>query len=222
MKLGVQHTGDLRKLMGKDSEMFAQQATEATQRAGMSTQRTLRSETFQVLGRGVSNAWRLNLYPRDGKGGDAVSADPAAYVWTKAPKIIDAFDNGTVIRARNVTWLAIPLPAAGKTRGVGGRSSSGAGKALTPLLWQQRKGIKLRFVPIRGGSAALLVAEQVGLGKTGRIRSRKIAGRAGEVSVPVFLLVRSVKAPKLLNVEAHADGGLAVLAVELDRRLRAA
>jgi hypothetical protein len=222
MRLGVQHKGDLREMLGKESQALAGQVTDAVSRAGQSTQRTLRGETSQALGTGIANAWRLKLYPRDAGRGDPVSANASAYVYTKAPKVIDAFDRGAVIRARNVKWLAIPLEAAGKTRGSGGRSQVGAGKALTPLLWQQRRGIKLRFVPILGGSKALLVAEGVSLGKTGRIFKRKRAGRPGEVSVPVFLLVRSVKAPKLLNVESHADGGLAVLATELDRRLRAA
>lgn len=212
MLIKAQNRGDLRELMGKESELLAQKVTAAAHYAGLSTQRTLRVETGEALGRGVANAWRLNMYPAN-----EPSANPAAYIWSKAPNIIDAFDRGAVIRARNRKWLAIPLPEAGKVRGTG----RGVAKALGPLQWQQRKGIKLSFVPIRSGQKALLVAERGSFGpKTRRLRQRKRAGFAGEVAVPIFLLVRSVKMPKLLSVDRHADGGLATLALELDKRLR--
>lgn len=40
------------------------------------------------------------------------SAEAAAYVWSRAPKIVDAFDRGVVIRSARGLFLAIPTPAA--------------------------------------------------------------------------------------------------------------
>ena len=55
------------------------------------------------------------------------SAEAAAYVWSRAPKIVDAFDRGVVIRSGSGLFLAIPTAAAGKN----GRSAVGSREKIT-------------------------------------------------------------------------------------------
>ena len=55
------------------------------------------------------------------------SAEAAAYVWSRAPKIVDAFDRGVVIRSGSGLFLAIPTAAVGKS----GRSAVGAREKIT-------------------------------------------------------------------------------------------
>ncbi|TCM86187.1 RNA polymerase sigma factor (sigma-70 family) [Rhodovulum steppense] len=48
-------------------------------------------------------------------------------VWSKAPVIVGAHDTGPLIRSKDGFWLAIPLPAAGKSlRGAGSRPANGS------------------------------------------------------------------------------------------------
>ncbi len=80
--------------------------------------------------------------------------DAAAFIWSRAPKIIHAHDRA----------LAIPTEAAGKGRG---------GARLTPLEWERRHGLKLRFIYRRNGPS-LLVAEKARI----NARGTAVASRA--------------------------------------------
>jgi hypothetical protein len=71
------------------------------------------------LGPRLARTIRSEQFP---KGRPSLNA--AALVWSKAPVIVNAHDTGPLIRSRNVFWLAIPLPAAGKSLR-GGRISPG-------------------------------------------------------------------------------------------------
>ena len=71
--------------------------------------------TAAGLGPNLARTIRTATYP---KGGTSLKA--AALVWSRASKIVNAFDAGVVIRSKDGFWLAIPLPAAGQ-KGVGGK-----------------------------------------------------------------------------------------------------
>lgn len=45
------------------------------------------------LGERLSRTWQGKAFPEVGE-----SAEAAAYIWSRAPKIVDAFDRGVVIR----------------------------------------------------------------------------------------------------------------------------
>jgi hypothetical protein len=90
-------------------------------------------------------------------------------------------------------WLAIPLPAAGKSLR-GGR--------ITPGEWERRRGLRLRFVYRRTGPS-LLVAEGRLNTKGQAVVSRSKTGR-GKVTAPIFLLVPQVKLPKRLDLARDA------------------
>ena len=142
--------------------------TRAVRQAGEGLKRDWRAQvTSARLGQRLANSIRSQHYP---KSGTSISA--AALVFSRAPKLIDAFDRGVTIRARNGLWLAIPTPAAGRARG---------GKKITPGEWEQRTGRRLRFV-YRRGVPSLLVADQARITKRGlAVASRSKTGpRSGD------------------------------------------
>lgn len=144
------------------------------------------------LGSKLANAIRSDAYP---KGKDSLSA--AAMVWSKAAKIVSAFEEGAVINSQNGFWLAIPLPAAG--RGAKGR--------ITPGEWEKRRGRRLRFV-YRSGRSALLVDDGTVLaraGKTGRDGKWRAARGFRNKTIPIFALVPQVRLKKRLNLYAEAE-----------------
>lgn len=159
--------------------------------------------TGSGLGGRLANTWRGKRYPISG-----LSADAAAFVWSRAPNIIDAFERGVTIRSKRGLWLAIPTPAAGAT----GLDASGARKRVTPGGWERRTGMRLRFV-YRRGAPSLLVADDARLGKSGLARSRVHKTKAGGSYVPlagrqtivVFILVPQVTLRKRLDVDGAGN-----------------
>ena len=163
--------------------------TAATREAGTNLKTGWRAQiTGSGLGRRLANTIRSAQYPA-GK----PSLNAAAFVWSNAPAIIGAHDAGPLIRSRDGFWLAIPTDATGR----GPRD-----RRLTPGEWEQRRGLRLRFVYRRRGPS-LLVAEgrlnTRGLG----VASRAKTGR-GRTTVPIFLLVPQVRLPKRLDLDRDA------------------
>ena len=148
-----------------------------------------------ALGQGISNAWQIKTYPKAGK-----ADNPASYVYTKAQRIVAAFASGATVTASGATWLVIPLPAAvalgldRMTSRPGGKPGGLKAKYSDITAAIQRFG-NLKFVPI-GGNRALLIADP---------RSARGTGRAS--GTPLFLLVKSVRLPRLLDIDAAAAAG---------------
>lgn len=171
------------------------------------------------LGRRLANTIRgLNFPPRGESLGAAalVYARPnAKHDQASAADVIDAFDRGVLIQAKNVRYLAIPLPAAGAVGGTGGRSDARWGKRLTPRRWEQRTGMTLRFVA-RPGKHPLLVADEARFGVGGaarqkRGRRRKDGMLTGAMTIPIFVLIPQVRLKKRLDlgpVARAAEGRL--------------
>ena len=167
------------------------------------------SAAIREAGTGLKTAWRGQI---TGAGlGDRLartireeqfpkatpSLNAAALVWSKAPVIVGAHDTGPLIRSKNGLWLAIPLPAAGKSLR-GGR--------ITPGEWERRRGLRLRFVYRRTGPS-LLVADGRLNTKGQAVVSRSKTGR-GKVTAPIFLLLPQVKLPKRLDLAREAEQAL--------------
>jgi len=115
--------------------------------------------------------------------------------------IIGAHDTGPLIRSASGLWLAIPLPAAGKALG---------GKRVTPGMWEQKTGMKLRFVYRRRGPS-LLVADAVRLNTRGQAAVSKSKTGRGQVTAPIFILVRQIKLRKRLNLARDAERAAAAI-----------
>lgn len=161
--------------------------SEAIRSAGNEVKLAWRS---QIIGSGLgirlANTIRSQTYP---KGENSLNA--AAFIWTKAPVIVGAHEKGALIRSRNGLWLAIPLPAAGRSLR-GGR--------ITPGEFERRTGLRLRFI-YRRGRPSLLVAEGR-LNTRGRVTASRSKIKRGVATVPVFVLVPQVKLKKRLNLNS--------------------
>jgi len=190
MKLKLDITPDLATMMAAEIKEGEKAVTAATREAGTSLKTAWRSQiTGAGLGQRLARTIRSEQYPNG-----RPSLNAAALVWSKAPDIISAHDTGPLIRSRNGFWLTIPTAAAGKSRR-GGR--------ISPVEWESRTGLRLRFIYRRSGPS-LLVAEGR-LNKGGRaVASRSKTGR-GLTSVPIFLLVPQVKLPKRLDLDRDTE-----------------
>lgn len=202
----VDNFGDV---MTELEEDVATSITKAMGEATLLLKRDLADDVQAAgLGNRLGKTWRSQVYPQSGN-----SLDPAGWVWTKAPLLIDVFDRGTTIRGRDGLWLAIPTPNAGKRAPVAGAPAFGArqGKTarVTPGGFERRTGLKLRFVYQHNKPSLLVVdaAKRDALGRAARYqpkgRGSKLYGPSGQTIV-VFILVRQVRLNKRLNVEAIA------------------
>ena len=196
MKLAAAISGDLRKIMAEEIKGAEDAVTAGMRQAADGLKADLRRQVTEAgMGQRLANTWRAELYPKGRK-----SIKAAGFVFTKAPTIIRAFDQGVVIKSKHGFWLAIPTDAAGK----GAR-----GKPMTPGLWEQMHGARLRFI-YRRGAPSLLVAENM------RARTGKRGGFAkgsasalrtgrGMTSVVMFILVPQVSLRKRLDINAAAE-----------------
>ena len=126
MKLKLDIDPDIVALMQAEITAGEKAVTAAMREAGTGLKTDWRSQiTGAGLGRRLANSIRSQTFPRAGE-----SLEAAALVWSKAPTIIRAHDTGPLIRSKDGFWLAIPLPAAGKSRAAAGsRPANGSGVA---------------------------------------------------------------------------------------------
>ncbi len=193
MKLKLKIDPDLVAMMQAEIRAGEKAVSAAMREAGSGLKSDWRAQiTGAGLGRRLANSIRSQTFPKSSN-----SLNAAALVWSKAPEIIGAHDTGPLIRSKNGFWLAIPLPAAGK---------STRGGRITPGEWERRRGLRLRFVYRRTGPS-LLVAEGRLNTKGQAVVSRSKTGR-GKVTAPIFLLVPQVKLPKRLNLARDAERAL--------------
>ena len=185
-----------------------------TKEAGRGLKAELRRQvTAAGLGQRLARSWRDRHY-------DDRGADAASLVYTRAPHIIRAFDEGAVIRSKSGLWLAIPTPDAPR-RGTGGRR-------ISPSTFPEHRFGPLRFVHRRSGPS-LLVVDGLRASfsrQTGELRGFRRAGERarrsgrGVATVVMFLLVPQIKLPKRLDVARAAERWSAWLPELVERRLR--
>jgi hypothetical protein len=155
-----------------------------TRDAGRGLRTELRRQvTSAGLGQRLANSWRDRHYPNQ-------RLDAASLVYTKAPQIIRAFDEGGVIRSRRGRFLAIPTENAPR-KGTDGRR-------ISPSTFPEHRFGPLRFVPRPSGPSLLVVDGLRGSfsRQTGELRGfRRATERArrsgqGLTTVVMFLLVQ--------------------------------
>lgn len=190
MKLKLEISPNLAALMQAEIAAGEKDVTTAMREAGTSLKSAWRGQiTGAGLGTRLGKSIRLATYP---KGGESLNA--AALVWSNAPVIVGAHDTGPPIRSKDGFWLAIPTPAAGKSRRSG---------RITPGEWERRTGLRLRFIYRRRGPS-LLVAEGRVNSKGRAVASRSKTGRE-LTTVPIFLLVPQVRLRKRLDLARDAE-----------------
>ncbi len=112
-------------------------AATGTKEAGRGLKTELRRQvTSAGLGQRLARTWRDKHF--DNRGLDA-----ASLVYTKAPQIIRAFDEGAVIRSKRGRFLAIPTENAPR--------KGTDGKRISPRAFPEHRFGPLRFVYRRNG-----------------------------------------------------------------------
>ncbi len=203
MRIDVKIAPDLVALMRAEVAAGQKAVSLTMAQAGASLKSAWRGQiTGAGLGQRLANTIRSQTWPKGRN-----SLDAAALVWSNAPVIIGAHDTGPMIRSASGFWLAIPLPAAGKALG---------GKRITPAMWEQKTGLRLRFVYRRLGPS-LLVADAVRLNTRGQTAVSKSKTGRGQVTAPIFLLVRQVKLPKRLELARDTERAQAAIPIGIVR-----
>lgn len=149
------------------------------------------------LGRKLANTWRVKVYPEGRK-----SLDPAALIWSKAPKILDAFDrNPNIVPVNGGKMLAIP------TKNTPNKHGRGGATPMTPLEVEALYNQDLILKPGRNGHYYAFinaVAGRNGRGFKQATKGRLAQGRKPEL-VLMFVLVKSVRPGKRVDIQRRVD-----------------
>ncbi len=160
------------------------------------------------LGQRLAGTWRSQLFP-------PTTTKASGEVWTVAPLIIQGFDEGPTIIARNGSrWLAIPTTNV-PPRSWGSKAPGGHPRRLmTPVEVEAQFNRDLRMVQPPGRSVAYLIMDQLVAARLGRgfrqATPRRLAQGRSAQPVLMFVLVPQVTLAKRLDIAG------AVAAVEAD------
>lgn len=162
------------------------------------------------LGR-LARAWKSLIYPRT-----RASLNGALLVYASGDRAAAAFKahtEGAVVRARNASYLAVPLPNVP-------RKSNGA--KLLPKEVEQRFGNKLQVIEGPGGKLllALIVRNQGGQAKRVTRRSLSLYQQGvfgGQRLQPMFVLQRTATLSKVMEVSGLKDKWAAAIPVIIAR-----
>jgi Family of unknown function (DUF6441) len=214
MKLTSSITRSLRADMQAELRDIERAVAAGTRDAGRGLKTELRRQVASAgLGQRLANSWRDKHYPNQ-------KLDAAILVYTKAPQIIRAFDEGAVIRSRRGRFLAIPTENAPR--------KGTDGKRISPSTFPEHRFGPLRFVPRPSGPSLLVVdglrasfSRQTG-GLRGFRRATEHARARGHglTTVVMFLLVAQVKLTKRLDVARAAEHWSAQLPALIEQQLR--
>jgi Family of unknown function (DUF6441) len=215
MKLAATVARSLQADMQAELSDIERAIAAGTRDAGRGLRTELRRQVASAgLGQRLANSWRDQHYPNQ-------KLDAASLVYTKAPQIIRAFDEGAVIRSRRGRFLAIPTENAPR--------KGTDGKRISPSTFPEHRFGPLRFVP-RPRGPSLLVVDGLRASfsrKSGELRGfRRATERArrsgqGLTTVVMFLLVLQVKMRKRLNVVRAAERWSGQLPALIEQQLRA-
>jgi len=199
MRLTAALVGNLQKYMEAEFKVGEQAVTLGVREATDKLKLSMRRQVMAAgLGARMANTWRGELYP---KGENSIRA--AGLVYTRASKVMQGFEDATVIRSKTGFWLAIPTPNAPK-RGIGG-------KRINPSNFPEQRYGPLRFV-YRSTGPSLLIAEGLrqSQSRTGEFKGFRKAGASaqktgkGLTSTVMFWLVPQTKLPKLIKFQEEA------------------
>jgi hypothetical protein len=215
MKLAATLARSLQADMQAELRDIERAVAAGTRDAGRGLKTELRRQAVSAgLGQRLANSWRDKHYPNQ-------KLDAASLIYTKAPQIIRAFDEGAIIRSRRGRFLAIPTENAPK-KGTDGRR-------ISPSTFPEHRLGPLRFVQ-RPSGPSLLVVDGLRASfsrKSGELRGfRRATDRArargdGLATVVMFLLLPQVKLSKRLEVARAAEHWSAQLPALIEQQLRA-
>lgn len=144
MRLEAAIQGNLEKIMKQELADATHGVSEGVRKATDGLKLMLRQQVHNAgMGKRLANTWRGKFYPNKG-------LDAAGLVYSKAPQIIRAFDEGVTIRAKNKRYLAIPSSEVSAMNKIRRRK-------ITPENWPKTLG-NLNFVPRKSGTGAYLIS----------------------------------------------------------------
>lgn len=184
---------DLRLACGAELARVAKAIDEEVKAGGEGLKGDLRQQTEGLLGSKVANAWRGKFFANKGRGGG-----PAAFVWTKAPRIIDFFSS-----SKTVTPLgeAFAIPTENVPRGSRGRR-------LTPIEVEARFNTELQPGRLKTGQIGLfmdLVTARSGRGLRPATKARRAQGRRAKPVLMFVLWKGPLRGRKLIDLEGTAQ-----------------
>jgi len=214
----VERKTRLRDVLAPIKDAIATGSTGAMTEVQLGLKMELRQQVDAAgLGAKVANTWRGVTYPAGGR----VSLSPAAFVFSKAPKIVDAFERAPTIRTVNGRkYLAIPT--ANVPRG-GGRGHP----RMTPAEVETYFNQDLKFARAKSGRLIAYIDAAGSAGGGVRRLGGKQLGRlyrgkgqpARHIQVVMFILTLTAKMPKRLNVDDAAAHWADQVPSILERRL---
>ena len=199
MRIKLTLGGNAAAGLRREAESLIAAAAEGVADATTALEQTLRQQvTAAGLGGRLAGTWRSRVYPPSDTGA-------AGEVWTVAPLIIQGFDEGATIIARNGSrWLAIPT-ANVPPRSWGSKAPGGHPRRLmTPVEVEAAFNRDLRTVMPPGGRVGYLIMDQLVAARSGRgfrqATSRRLAQGRSAQPVLMFVLVPSVTLSKRLDI----------------------
>lgn len=201
---------DFRALVDGAIGNVAKAATGAMRATTPDAKQELRDQIVGAgLGSRLANTWRGDAYPKRG-----ASLDPAGYIWSNAPDIVDSFARGAqIVPVNGSRYLAIPTDAVPRAPGAGRATST---KKMTPAQVEAAFNQDLFFK--RGRDGRLLAFINAGRTAGGRASKRKAGSRTAK-PVLMFVLVPTVRAPKLLDLNGPTARWADAFRSDLARRL---
>jgi Family of unknown function (DUF6441) len=215
MKLAAVLTRSLQADLQAELRDIESAVAGGTRDAGRGLRTELRRQvTSAGLGQRLASSWRDKHYPNQ-------RLDAASLVYTRAPQIIRAFDEGAVIWSARGRFLAIP------TENVPRKGTDG--RRISPSTFPEHRFGPLRFVPRQSGPSLLVVdglrasySRQTGQLRGFR-RATERARRSGQglTAVVMFPLMPQVKLRKRLDVAWVAERWSVQLPALIEQQLRA-
>ena len=206
MQVTIKISGSVRDILDGETLLVSAAVRRGMQAAGAEVQQQLRDNAVAggFAGGGgtkIANAWRLTVYPTNG----GFTLRPAALISTKAPNIVDAFEQGALISAAGGRYLCWPTPY----NAVRGRRG-GSGTRVSPQdMVAARK--EAAVIPTAGMKLwCLRVRSAQGQSRSGRYNKKRIRLYVGARNVEI--LTGRIKASERdKKVEALLDRGYVAL-----------
>ena len=209
MRITLSLGGNAAASLRREAESLIAAAAGGVADATASLVQTLRGQVLAAgLGPRLAGTWRSRVFP-------PTATKASGEVWTVAPLIIQGFDEGPTIVARNGSrWLAIPTanvpPRSWGSKAPGGRPR----RLMTPVEVEATFNRDLRMIQPPGSPVAYLIMDQLVAARSGRgfrqATPRRLAQGRAVQPVLMFVLVSQVTLAKRLDIAG------AVAAVEAD------
>lgn len=204
---------DFRQLANSIEGEIAAAATAAMKETMPEARQALREQVVAAgLGNRLANTWRGEAYPKGSR-----SVNPAGYIWSNAPDIIDAFSRGAkIVPLNGKRFLAIPTKSVPRAPG-----ARGSRRRMTP---EQVEHAFNQDLFLRRGRAGRILAFITAVTSRNRrtirqpTKGRAAQGREGR-PILMFTLVPTVRLPKLLDIDAVAARWAARFEASLNQRL---